>query len=66
MTAIVLYQPEKTFELFSICRGQCFDNCFDFAGVGLKTIAAENVSEVLNRRLNKDTFFAFKLHSCLT
>ena len=66
MTTVVLYQPEETFDLFSICRERSLDDCFDFAGVGSKTIAAENVSEVFDRRLNKATFLAFELDSRLT
>ena len=66
MTTVVLYQPEETFELFSVRWGRSFDNCFDFAGVESKTIAAENVSEVLDRRLNENKFLAFELDSRLT
>lgn len=57
-----MYQPEVTFELFSISREQSFDYCFDFTGVGMKAFAAENVFEVLDRRLNKDAFLAFQLY----
>ena len=66
MTTIVLYQPEETFKLFSNCRGRSHDDCFDFFGVGSKTIAAENVSKVLNRRLHEHTIVAFERHSCFT
>ena len=66
MTTVVLNQLEETFELFSICLGRSVDDCIDFIWVGSKTIAAEKVSEVLDRRYNEDTFFAFVLYSSLT
>ena len=66
MATVLMYQSEETFELFSVRWKRSFDNCLDFAGVVSKTMAAENVSDVLDRRLNENTFLTFKLDSCLT
>ena len=65
MPTVLLYQPEETFDLFAVRWGRSFDNCFDLAGVGSKTIAAENVFKVLDRRLNENTFLACELDSRL-
>ncbi len=56
MTTVLLYQPEDTFELFSICWGRSFDDCFDFIGVGSNAIAAVNVSEIFDRRLYEHSY----------
>ena len=55
MTSVILYYPEETFELFSICWGRSLDDCLNFLRVRSKVIAAEDMSEVFDRWLNEDT-----------
>ena len=66
MTSVILYQPEETFELLLICWKRSLDDCLNLFRVRSKVIAAEDVSEVLDRGLNKDIFLTLEFHSCLT
>lgn len=45
-----------------ICWGRRFDNCLNFHRVRSKAIAAVNVFDILDRKLNNTTFAALKHH----
>ena len=63
--SIVPSQPQKTSDIFHICRLRPLLNILDFLGIRSNTITTNNVSQILELLLSKGAFRQFNSKTML-